>query len=91
MNRTAGHVAAINGLIEDRACELKQALISLAMVVVFGAITIAALWNLELHYMFPFVLGLGITGMGACYGIGSISRIRNLTRQIEALEEDLRL
>ena len=93
MTRTADHVDAINGLIEDRDQEKKQALIALAVVILFGGVTAAALMSLqrELHFMFPFVLSLSITAMGVCYGIGSIARIRSLKRQIEIIHEDTKL
>ena len=93
MTRTADHVDAINGLIEDRDQEKKQALLALSVVILFGGIAAAALIMLqfEWHFFFPFVLSLGITGMGACYGVGSIARIRSLKRQIEIIHEDTKL
>jgi len=93
MTRTADHVDAINGLIEDRDQEKKQALLALSVVILFGAVTTAAIIMLqcELHYLFPFVLGLSITGMGACYFVSSLSRIRSLKRQIEIIHEDTTL
>jgi len=93
MTRNADHIDAINGLIEDRDQEQKQALLALAVVILFGGVTTAALIMLqfEWHFFFPFVLSLGITGMGACYGVGSIARIRSLKRQIEIIHEDTKL
>ena len=93
MTRTADHVDAINGLIEDRDQEQKQALLALAVVILFGGITAAALMSLqrELHFMFPFVLSLSITAMGACCGVDSLARIRSLKRQIEIIHEDTKL
>ena len=93
MTRTADHVDAINGLIEDLQQEKKQALLALAVVILFGGVTTAALIMLqcELHYLLPFLLGLGITGMGACYGVGSLARMRSLKRQIEIIHEDTKL
>ena len=92
MTRTADHIDAIAGLIEDLHQEKKQALLALSVVILFGAVTAAALMSLrELHYMFPFILGLSITGMGACYGVGSLARIRSLKRQIEIIHEDTKL
>ena len=93
MTRTADHVDAINGLIEDRDQEQKQALLALAVVILFGGVTTAALIMLqfEWHFFFPFVLSLGITGMGGCYFVSSLSRIRSLKRQIEIIHEDTKL
>jgi len=93
MTRNADHIDAINGLIEDRDQEQKQALLALAVVILFGGITAAALMSLqrELHFMFPFILSLGVTAMGACYGVDSLARIRSLKRQIEIIHEDTKL
>lgn len=93
MTRNNSHRLAISGLTEDRDQEKKQALLSLATVILFGGITGAALMSIhhELHYLFPFILGLGITIMGACYGLESVLRIRSLKRQIEIIHEDTRI
>jgi len=93
MTRNADHIDAINGLIEDLQQEKRQGLLSLAVVILFGGVTAAALMSLqrELHFMFPFILSLGVTAMGACYGVGSIARIRSLKRQIEIIHEDTKL
>ena len=92
MTRTADHIDAIAGLIEDLEQEKRQGLLSLSAVILFGGVTAAALMSLrELHYMFPFVLSLSITAMGACSGAGSIARIRSLKRQIEIIHEDTKL
>ena len=93
MTRTADHIDAIAGLIEDRDQEQKQALLALSVVILFGGVTTAALIMLqcELHYFFPFVLSLGITCMGGCYFVSSLSRIRSLKRQIEIIHEDTKL
>ena len=93
MTRTASHVDTIAGLIEDLQQEKKQALLALAVVILFGGVTTAALIMLqfEWHFFFPFVLSLGITGTGACYGVDSLARIRSLKRQIEIIHEDTKL
>jgi len=93
MTRTASHVDTIAGLIEDLQQEKKQALLALSVVILFGGIAAAALIMLqfEWHFFFPFVLSLGITATGACYGVDSLARIRSLKRQIEIIHEDTKL
>ena len=93
MTRTADHIDAIAGLIEDLEQEKRQGLLSLSVVILFGGVTTAALIMLqfEWHFFFPFVLSLGITGMGGCYFVSSLSRIRSLKRQIEIIHEDTKL
>jgi len=93
MTRTAAHIESLIRLEEDRVQEGKQALLALSVVILFGGIAAAALIMLqfEWHFFFPFVLSLGITAMGACYGVGSIARIRSLKRQIEIIHEDTKL
>jgi len=93
MTRTAAHIESLIRLEEDRVQEGKQALLALSVVILFGGVTAAALMSLqrELHFMFPFILGLSVTGMGACYFVSSLSRIRSLKRQIEIIHEDTKL
>ena len=93
MTRTASHVDTIAGLIEDLQQEKKQALLALSVVILFGAVTTAAIIMLqcELNYLLLFILGLGITAMGACYGVDSLARMRSLKRQIEIIHEDTKL
>ena len=93
MTRNADHIDAINGLIEDLQQEKRQGLLSLAVVILFGAVTTAAIIMLqcELNYLLLFILGLGITAMGACYGVDSLARMRSLKRQIEIIHEDTKL
>jgi len=93
MTRNADHIDAINGLIEDLEQEKRQGLLSLSVVILFGAVTTAAIIMLQcdLNYLLLFILGLGITAMGACYGVDSLARIRSLKRQIEIIHEDTKL
>ena len=94
MTRTADHIDAIAGLIEDLHQEKKQALLALSVVILFGAVTAAALimmLQFELRFLLPFILGLSITAMGGCYGVDSLARIRSLKRQIEIIHEDTKL
>jgi hypothetical protein len=94
MTRTADHIDAIAGLIEDLEQEKRQGLLSLSAVILFGGVTAAALimmLQFELHFLLPFILGLSITAMGGCYGVDSLARIRSLKRQIEIIHEDTKL
>jgi len=90
MNRTNAHTELLHRLAADYRQERRQLNISVCVVIVFAAVAVAAVVSVqrELHYLFPAVIAIGITGMSASSAAQTVARIGNLTRQIEIIMED---